>query len=65
LSGDFMSADINTTIAKLRNALNTIMFALQVINDEVNKLVSEYLRLRQELERIKKEKDHSEKNVKD
>ena len=60
-----MSADINTTIAKLRNALNTIMFALQVINDEVNKLVSEYLRLRQELERIKKEKDHSEKNVKD
>jgi len=50
-----MSVDINTTIAKLRNALNTIMFALQVINDEVNKLVSEYLRLRQELERIKKE----------
>jgi len=41
------------------------MFALQVINDEVNKLVSEYLRLRQELERIKKEKDHSEKNVKE
>ena len=60
-----MSVDINTTIAKLRNALNTIMFALQVINDEVNKLVSEYLRLRQELERIKKEKDHSEKNVKE
>ena len=54
-----MSEDVRMTLSKIQGALNTIMFSIQILSDEINKLVSRVMEL--ELKLREKEKEGEER----